>query len=315
MEMIWLEDFIALARGGGFSRAAEVRGVTQPAFSRRIRALERWLGVVLVDRDTHRIALTAAGERFVEIADMALRNLELGRREVQEIAGLSRSSLRFVATHALSMTFFPPWIRKLQERSSHELSVQLTADNMKAAEQFMLQGHAQFLLCHHHPAATTALHQRSFTSVLLGVDRLIPVSVPHEGMSKPRHSLPGTAVDPVDYLQYGAESGMGRIVAATQAAGGRVGHLAPVFQSHAVMVLTALARDGKGVAWLPRSLIGPDLAKGMLVAAGDAAWEIPIEIRLYRPNIRQSPAAEAFWSLVGGAGVYDSARSDDAPCS
>ncbi|MBL9048416.1 MAG: LysR family transcriptional regulator, partial [Tabrizicola sp.] len=44
MDLNWLEDFLALAESRSFSRAAEVRGVTQSAFSRRIRALEDWLG-------------------------------------------------------------------------------------------------------------------------------------------------------------------------------------------------------------------------------------------------------------------------------
>ena len=52
MNLIWLEDFLALASTGNFSRAEE-RHMTQPAFSRRIRALEEWLGVVLIDRTTH----------------------------------------------------------------------------------------------------------------------------------------------------------------------------------------------------------------------------------------------------------------------
>jgi DNA-binding transcriptional LysR family regulator len=50
MNLIWFEDFMALASTGNFSRAAEERHMTQPAFSRRIRALEEWLGVVLIDR-------------------------------------------------------------------------------------------------------------------------------------------------------------------------------------------------------------------------------------------------------------------------
>ncbi|MCB2102451.1 MAG: LysR family transcriptional regulator, partial [Rhodobacterales bacterium] len=37
MELSWLEDFVALAETGSFSRAAERRNLTQPAFSRRIR--------------------------------------------------------------------------------------------------------------------------------------------------------------------------------------------------------------------------------------------------------------------------------------
>jgi len=303
MELMWLEDFLALARGDSFSRAAEARGVTQPAFSRRIRALEAWLGVVLIDRDTHRIALTPAGSRFVEIADATIRNLELGRRELQEIAGLSLSGLRFVATHALSLTFFPGWIRDIQSRATKEMSVQLTADNMAAAERIMLQGGAQFLLCHHHPAAATVLDPRNFLSTTLGADRLVPVSVPQPGTDTPVHALPGTPTAPVNYLQYGEESGMGRIVAATREAGATTAHLAPVFISHAVMVLAAVAREGQGVAWLPESLIGPDLAAGKLVSAGDAQWDIPIDIRLYRPRARQSPSAEAFWTSVVGTGA------------
>lgn len=44
MDVKWLEDFISLQRLGNFSAAARARNVTQPAFSRRIRALEMWLG-------------------------------------------------------------------------------------------------------------------------------------------------------------------------------------------------------------------------------------------------------------------------------
>ena len=47
MELVWLEDFLALAEALNFSRAAEARHVTQPAFSRRIRALEGWIGAAL----------------------------------------------------------------------------------------------------------------------------------------------------------------------------------------------------------------------------------------------------------------------------
>lgn len=297
MDLIWLEDYLALTREEGFSRAAESRGVTQPAFSRRIQALERWLGVVLVNRDTHRIGLTPAGERFVDIAHITLRNLELGRQELQEIAGVSRETLRFVATHVLSMTFFPAWIRDLQAHA-RELSVQLTADNMQSAEQLMLHGRAHFLLCHHHPAAATALHQRHFQSVPVGTDRLIPVSVSQGDGRTPKYALPGSSTNPVPYLQYGEESGIGRIVAAVQAAGGAPAHFAPMFTSHAVMVLAAMARDGAGVVWLPHSLLQADLATGALVPAGDDRWDIPIEIRVYRPSSRQSAAAEALWRLL-----------------
>ena len=53
MEFTWIEDFIALSACESFSRAAEMRGVTQPAFGRRVRALEEWIGGPLFDRTGH----------------------------------------------------------------------------------------------------------------------------------------------------------------------------------------------------------------------------------------------------------------------
>ena len=62
MDLEWLEDFVALARVGSFSKAAAQRYVTQPAFSRRIRSLEDWAGAVLFDRATNPVELTQAGK-------------------------------------------------------------------------------------------------------------------------------------------------------------------------------------------------------------------------------------------------------------
>ena len=68
MELKWLEDFISLAETRSFSRSAELRHVTQPAFSRRIQSLEAWLGNELIDRSSYPTRLTPAGEVFYEQA-------------------------------------------------------------------------------------------------------------------------------------------------------------------------------------------------------------------------------------------------------
>jgi DNA-binding transcriptional LysR family regulator len=80
MDLNWLEDFVAVVEEGGFSRAAERRHVTQPALSRRIRALEDWLGTPLFERATHKLSLTPAGESFRPIAEDVLRRVMVGRQ-------------------------------------------------------------------------------------------------------------------------------------------------------------------------------------------------------------------------------------------
>ncbi|WP_239507191.1 LysR substrate-binding domain-containing protein, partial [Stenotrophomonas maltophilia] len=69
-------------------------------------------------------------------------------------------------------------------------------------------------------------------------------------------------------LDYSAQSGLGRIVAACLAAADRSFALETIFTSHLAATLLSMARAGDGVAWLPRTLAEDDIAAGLLVEAG-----------------------------------------------
>src|SRR5690349_3817802 len=107
MDIGLLRDFVALAELGNFSRAAEARNVTQPAFSRRIRTLEGWVGVDLFHRGAQGVSLTDAGNEFRRGADELIRRIEQLREETREAGGKNVTALRFASTHALSFSFFP----------------------------------------------------------------------------------------------------------------------------------------------------------------------------------------------------------------
>jgi DNA-binding transcriptional LysR family regulator len=289
MDSDWLDDFLALLDCGGFSRAAEKRAVSQPSFSRRIRSLEDWVGTTLIDRSTHTVRLTPAGERFRTVAEETLRRLQLGREEARAVAKASSETLRFASTHVLSLTFFPAWLRRLESAQPMSATVELTADNMVACERLMVEGRAQFLLCHHHQAATTRLGS-DFRSVRLGGDVLLPVVAP--GL------LAGGDLASAPQLCFTADSGMGRILSAAWATARREPPSQPIFASHLASVLTAMARDGRGIAWTALSLVEDDLEAGRLVRAGAPEDDVPIEIMLWRPKARQAPAAEMLWSRI-----------------
>ncbi|HVJ51906.1 MAG TPA: LysR family transcriptional regulator [Aliidongia sp.] len=86
--------FVALAETLHFGRAAERLHLSQPPLSRQIAALEKSLGVRLLDRDSRHVRLTQAGERFLRDArevlglfDQACRNARLAEQgEVGELA-------------------------------------------------------------------------------------------------------------------------------------------------------------------------------------------------------------------------------------
>ncbi|MFN3514452.1 MAG: LysR family transcriptional regulator [Phenylobacterium sp.] len=298
MELDWLEDFLALVESAHFSRAAEKRNISQPAFSRRIRMLEDWIGAPLFNRDTHRIVLTPAGEQWRPVAEDVLRRIYLGRERAQEAAGAYTATLKFASTHALSVIFFPQWLERTEAEQKLGVGVSLATDNMAGCEQKMLQGQAQFLLCHHHPSAQVSFKPNYFIHLDIGRDTLAPVSAPDPSGEGPLYQLPGTMDRPLPHLAYSQVSGMGRILAATSALDGPSAWLTPAFTAHLATVLAMMTRSGRGVAWLPLSLVGPDLETGALVRAGGQEWDVPIGVRLYRPRARQSPAAERFWSIV-----------------
>lgn len=105
MDTAWLLDLRALADTLNFSRAAEMRNITQPAFGRRIKALEEWSGSVLVDRSTHRIRITPAGVIMLDAANDVLQRIERATHDLSQERSAT-ATLTFAATHALSFTFF-----------------------------------------------------------------------------------------------------------------------------------------------------------------------------------------------------------------
>jgi DNA-binding transcriptional LysR family regulator len=299
MEVNWLHDFIAVAATRNFSRAAEQRNSSQPALSRRIKALEQWTGTPLFDRTTHAVNLTPAGETFRHTVEDILRRLAAGRLEAQERARGASDVLKFASTNALSLTFFPDWLRRIEMKLSFVPNVQLVANHMEACERILLAGDAHFLLCHHHPAAATVLTPSHFQSLHVGDDRLIPASVPVSSRNRnPRFRLPGTESAPVPFLSFRQESGMGKILEAVRATSPMQAHLQTTFTSHLAKLLVTMVQAGRGMAWLPESLIAEQLASGALVEAGGREWHIPIEVQVFRQKVRLAHAAESFWRHV-----------------
>lgn len=301
MNLSWLEDFQALAESGNFSRAAEQRHMTQPAFGRRIRALEQWLGTPLFDRSGHPVTLTEAGQWLRGTAQQVLERVARLPDEARAIADGSASTLRFAATHALSLSFLPAWLRSLEARTAVG-PIQLVSDVAAHCEALLQHGRVQFLLCHAHEHAPPGLDPATFTSCEVGRDELVPVSVP-DGQGRPRFQLDAAPRGParkarVPMLAYSAESGLGRVLRSLHGAALEAIGSEAVFTAHLATVLRSLALEGRGLAFLPASLVQEDLSAARLVPAGSARWPIALSVRLYRHRAAQSPVAEKFWAAA-----------------
>jgi DNA-binding transcriptional LysR family regulator len=83
MELRQLRAFVTVATLGHFGQAAERLNLTQPSLTQRVQALERELGVQLLERNPRRVELTTAGklllphaQKLVQLDDEALREIK-----------------------------------------------------------------------------------------------------------------------------------------------------------------------------------------------------------------------------------------------
>lgn len=295
MHLSWLDDFLALASTGNFSRAADDRHVTQPAFGRRVRALEEWLGTELFDRSSQPVRLTETGVWFQSVAQELLAQVARVPAQAQAVAEVNANSLRFAATHALSFTFMPAWLRRLE---SHTMGgrIQLESDMLQSCEALIEQGKVQFVVCHVHAQAPGRLHAEAYPSAAIGADVLIPVSAT-DADARPLHLLESRGA-PVSLLTYSDASGLGRILRQTRYVALEKLSTQTFFTAHLASVLRTMVLDGRGIAWLPKSLVEEDLASNRLVPAASEAWWVDLEIRLYRDRKPMGRAAEALWDVV-----------------
>jgi DNA-binding transcriptional LysR family regulator len=296
MELKWLEDFLSLARTKSFSRSAAERHVTQSAFSRRIQALERWVGAPLVDRSSFPSRLTGEGEAFREIAEQAVRDLTRAREDARAARRRAENTLVFSATHSIALSFFPEWLKSVQQAVG-PVDAQMVADNMHNCVQNLIEGVCDFLICFSHPDVPLLIDVDRYPSLHLADDRLVPVSTPAED-GEARYRLPGTPERPLPYLGYAAESFLGRTVANLLARPERPCHLTRRYEDSLAGALTAMARAEHGLAWVPESLVAEDLASGRLRRAGGSEWDVPFGISIYRSAERSRPRVEAFWARL-----------------
>ena len=102
------EVFVAVVDAAGFTAAAAALGVSQPAVSRRVAALEARLGVRLLTRSTRSLRPTDAGASFYEHARRALGVLEEGECEAAAANADLRGTLRVTAPPAFGRHVIVP---------------------------------------------------------------------------------------------------------------------------------------------------------------------------------------------------------------
>lgn len=302
VETKWLEDFVSLAETRSFSRSAQLRHVTQPAFSRRIQALEAWAGVDLVDRSSYPTRLTAAGETFHAQALEILGSLQATRNMMRGHQASGQDMIEFAVPHTLAFTFFPHWLMDLRKRFG-AVKTRLIALNVHDAVLRLTEGSCDLLIAYHHPTQPLQLSPDRYEMLSLGHETLAPYAKA-DAQGEPMFHLPAPEGERVPFLSYASGAYLGRLVDQIIKQSEPLPPLDPIYETDMAEGLKAMALEGHGLAFLPSSSVRKELKSRRLVpaAVSGSGFELTMEVRIYRERSEMArhakPAAQALWDFL-----------------
>lgn len=295
MDTRWLEDFLALRDTGNFTRAAERRYITQPAFSRRIRSLEDWLGVELIDRNTYPPRVNKIGEHYAEQIAACLTQLNNLRSDVRK--EFSRQDSLLIATQAsLSVSFCPELVAQVRPFIG-DTRIELIAGNLYECMEEFLGGQCDLLLCYDTALDNPLLNRGDLERIALGSDALIPVVAREHRASL----ITKEANLAIQVIGYPAPSFFGQLIQQANIEATVAPVLRQPLQTAHADAARALMLSGAGVAWLPRGLVSGYLTSGV-VEQVEALPSIPLDIVMVRSRDNNSDAAQAAWTACKSLG-------------
>jgi DNA-binding transcriptional LysR family regulator len=288
MDTRQLAAFCAVVERKSFSQAAERLGVTQPAVSLQVRALEKRLGTQLLDRSGRRVEPTEAGLRLYRGAQ---RLLALEEQLVEEVAGVGDAALagelRLGASTGPAAIVVPLLLCEFQ-RANPAVKVSLSVFDTQSVVDLVAERELELGI------VGAARRHRSVRFEPFFEDEVILACPPGHAFAGRTVGVDELRTEQLIVMQEGA--GVRQIVEdELRAAGLRLRDLDVRLELGLQESVRCAVQAGYGVAFISRSAVESELAAGTLTAARVEGLDAKREISLVRATGRTATrAADAF---------------------
>lgn len=289
MEFGQIETFLAVAQEGGFSRAAEKLGRTQPALSISIKRLEEELGEALFERSSRGGTLTGAGRLFLTHAQSLMNQREEVVEAFKERRGLQQGNLSIGANESTSIYLLPPLLLEYRKRHP-EIRIRVHRAVSERIPQEVLERNLDFGFLSYDPVTP------DLNSVVIHRDHMVMV-VPKGHRLAQRASVSLLELGEESFVAHNARTpSRDQVVRAFAAAGVP---LRMTMELASLSTICDFVAEGVGLAILPSLVVREDLASGRLVGLEVPELQVEKVLRMiYRRETYLSSAAQAFLELV-----------------
>jgi DNA-binding transcriptional LysR family regulator len=304
VELKHLRVLRAVAQAGSFSAAADDLDYTQPAVSKMVAALEREIGVTLLDRGTRPLRLTDAGEALALGAGAALERLAAARLEVDAIAKLGGGTLSVATFSSAGSALVVDALRELR-RGHPAIEVSIAEKSMPSAAISALREYEfDLVVTFDYPAVGAVVGEGLEVHHLM--DDPMDLVVPRDHRLAPRRRVGFADLADEDWLlpDFGPQSPSFRLIDRGCMEAGFAPRVA--FRINDCQMTQAMVAAGEGIALLPRLMLRP-VHPGVSVKQLGPGAPIRRIVAVRMPTRYLSPTVERFLALLGDAATRHAA--------
>jgi DNA-binding transcriptional LysR family regulator len=266
-----LQLLVLVADRESLTAAAQEAGMSQPAASKRMTALERRLGVRLLDRSRRGSTLTAAGELVTGWARRVLDELDVLVEGVEVLRQEGTAHLRIAASLTVAEHLLPAWLGELR-RGEPELRVGLQVMNSTRVCDLVRDGAVELGFIE-SPGSLRGLRSRE-----VGRDRLVLAVAPAHPWARRRRPISVSQLAGTPLISREAGSGTRETVELAVAAHGER-LVRPLLELGSSAAIRSAALAGVGPALLSELVVAPDIAARALVEVPIAGVDLARRLR------------------------------------
>lgn len=289
MQLNQLRNFIAMVDAGSIRSAARRLGISQPAATKSLRALEQELDSVLVQRNSRGVTLTHAGKAFLARARTVQSELHHAQRELAQLAGQQNETVSVGVASVVGAWLVPRVLARYREERP-DTSVRVVEGTQETLLPLLREGALDFAVCLRlEPESLGGFSVKPLAKFRLTV-------VARKGHPR-RHARTLAELSDAHWVMSRPRGAGGVLEIATAAQGLSIPSSAIECDSHGMKV--AILAGSDALALLSKPMLAEPSVRALLE-------EIPLDhpfplmtFSLYsRADVRPSAAARAFAAVV-----------------
>lgn len=289
LEIRWIEDLLALEQEESISQAAELRHVTQSAFTRRIQNIENALGFQILKRYSKNIDFTEAGQVLLASSKNIKNQLDATIKYLEKNIKNNELTVKFAVSHSLITQFFPRFIHELSI-NMEDLKLEIIAANLKQGMRLLKDGSCDFLIGYCDQKTLQQLNLSFFVFHKIFEMEILPITALNDN-GTPKYSFEQT----FPLLAYSKQAYLRNCV--DEAIENKLDYRT-LYETDNASDLKELVLQGLGIAWLPKLLVEREIAENKLKVIDCNQYNLFQDVYVIRREMAFSNKINYIWNTL-----------------